>query len=199
MFFRRSSLAIALAATLLILTSSCRKPEFTHRVAVLRFENLTPDAETDWIGRAASEEIAGQLEGTRHNAIVPIATLRQFENAMGARPVNAPGVSAERAAAIAAGATRIVSGFYTYQNARLQITAMEENVETRKEGAPLSYGGSLDDVLHLTDEIARAIDEEARPPITGSARALRSYAVGLESPAGGARASWREAIGLDPE
>ncbi len=178
---------------------SCAKPVISWRVAVLRFEDLTPgDGQTAWIGRAISEEIAGQLEGTRHNAVIPFPALHELDAALGARPISAPGISAERAAAIGAGANRIVTGFYTVRQNQLTITAVEEDVDTRKEAAPLRESGTVDDLLHLTDEIARGIDEEALPPITGSARALRSYALGLEAAPAESAPLYGEALRLDP-
>ncbi len=179
--------------------NSCDKPTVIWRTAVLRFENLTPSPDSDWLGRAISEEISGQLEGTRHNAVILFSTLRQLDGALGPRPVQAPGVSAERAAAIGAGANRIVTGYFTVNGNRLSITAKEENLETRREAPPIVVAGAVEEVLHLTDQIARAIDEEALPPITGSARAMRSYALALESPAAQAGLLQNEANRLDPD
>src|SRR5277367_5779435 len=84
----------------------CGGPEGPKRIAVLRFENLSPDPATDWIGRAISQEVAGQLEGSRHQAIIPFAVIRRFDNTLGPRPVSAPGISTEQGAAIASGANR---------------------------------------------------------------------------------------------
>ncbi len=168
-------------------------------MAVLRFENLEPGNDSDWIGRALSEEVSGQLEGTRHNAVIPFATLHLLDAALGPRPVSSPGVSAERPAAIGAGANRIINGFYTVRGNRLSVTAVQENPETRKGAPPFTVSGAVDDVLHLADEVARNIDEEAAPPITGSARALRSYALALESPPPAAAALMTQAVELDPD
>ncbi|WP_180539327.1 hypothetical protein [Nevskia soli] len=174
-----------------------------HRVAVLRFEDLSAGGANAWVGRALSDEIAGQLEGTRHHAVIPLAAIRRFEDAQGVRPASAPGISAERSAAIAGGANRIVTGYYwvdpNVAGDRLALTAIEENTETRKERVLFSGSGSLDDLLHFGDEIAHAEDEEARPPITGSARALRAYALGVESSPEQAAPSFEEAVRLDPD
>ena len=168
-------------------------------MSVLRFENLQAKPDTDWIGRAISEEVAGQLEGARHHAIVPFATLYRFEAAMGPRPVPAPGISTELPEAIAAGADRLLTGFYRVNGNQLSITAVEENVGSREETAPYIVSGTVDDLLHLTDTIAHNIDDEALPPITGSARALRSYAMGLETPGDAAVPLLQEAVQLDPD
>ncbi len=57
----------------------------------------------------------------------------------------------------------------------------------------------MDDLLHQTDQIAHDIDEEAHPSPTGSARALRSYTLGLESSPEDAARLYNEAIRLDPD
>jgi tetratricopeptide (TPR) repeat protein len=185
------------------LCTSCAKPEFAHRVAVLRFENLSANADAgrdaDWIGRAVSEEIAGQLEGTRHHSVVPFIAIHEIGRALGGRPIAAPGISAEHADAVAAGANRLVTGFYSVRNGQLTLTAVEENTETRQEEQLFSGTAPVDDLLHLTGEIALAIDDEAHPPITGSARALRSYALGVESPPDKAVPLFEEAVALDPD
>ncbi len=170
-----------------------------HRVAVLRFEDQSADGANAWVGRALSEEIAGQLEGTRHHAVIPLAAIRRFEDAEGTRPASAPGISAERSAATTGGANRIVTGYYSVSGDRLALTAIEENTETRKDRVLFTGSGSLDDLLHLADEIAHNEDDEARPPITGSARALRAYALGVESPPDQAAPSFEEAVRLDPD
>ena len=165
---------------------------------MLRFENLTPDQNADWIGRAISEEVAGQLEGTRHHAVIPFLTLHQLDSALGARPVSSPGISAERTAAIAAGANRLLTGFYTYANGKLQITASQENLDTRGQLVLHPVSGTADDILHMGDTLAHEIDEEATPAITESPRALRSYALALESSPDAAKPLFEQAVQLDP-
>ncbi len=189
---------IALFAAAVMALGSCQKPAFSTRVAVLRFENLTPDASAAWIGRAISEEISGQLEGTRHHAVIPFATLHQLDAALGARPVSAPGVSAERTAAIAAGANRLLTGFYTLRDGKLTIAAWQENLETRGQAMLPRVSGSADEILHLGDTLARDVDEESAPAITESARALRSYSLALESAPDAAKPLFEEALQLDP-
>ena len=166
---------------------------------MLRFESLSPDPGNDWVGRALSEEIAGQLEGTRHNAIIPFPALRQLNVAWGTREIASPGVSTERTAAIVAGANRILTGYYTVRDNQLTVTAVEEDLDKRKTIASVTVGGALDNLLHQTDQIAHDIDEEAHPSPTGSARALRSYTLGLESSTEDAARLYNEAIRLDPD
>jgi len=177
----------------------CGGPEGPKRIAVLRFENLSPDPATDWIGRAISQEVAGQLEGSRHQAIIPFAVIRRFDNTLGPRPVSAPGISTEQGAAIASGANRTLGGYYVIRNDRLTITAKLWNLETNHGGEPLVVSGGEEDLLHLCDLIAGRLDDEARPPITGSARALRSYALALEIPPEEAGNLLEEAVRLDPD
>jgi len=185
--FSRAALALALA-----LLASCKKQESVHRVAIPRFENLSSAAaDQDWIGRAISEEIAGQLEGTRHSSVVSSAAIHQVAIFLGGAP--------ERSAAVTAGANRVVAGFYSVRNGRLSLTAVMESVPGGAQKQLFSGSGPVEDLLHLCEQVARQIDEEAAPPITGSLRALRSYALGVGVPPEAATPLFTEAIQLDPD
>ena len=187
MCFSRAALALALA-----LLASCKKQESVHRVAIPRFENLSSAAaDQDWIGRAISEEIAGQLEGTRHSSVVSSAVIHQVAIFLGGAP--------ERSAAVTAGANRVVAGFYSVRNGRLSLTAVMESVPGGAQKQLFSGSGPVEDLLHLCEQVARQIDEEAAPPITGSLRALRSYALGVGVPPEAATPLFTEAIQLDPD
>jgi tetratricopeptide (TPR) repeat protein len=187
-YFSRALLALALATFALF---SCAKPDPVRRVAVLRFQNLSSAAsDQDWIGRAISEEVSGQLEGTRHSAIISFAAIQRLDEYLGGQSAHS--------AAVAAGANKIVTGFYVLRNGRLSITAVMESLPGGSQKQVFAGSGAVEDLLHLCEEVARNIDEEAKPPITGSPRALRSYALGLDTP-DRATALFTEAIQLDPD
>src|ERR1051325_9824924 len=84
-----------------------------RRIAVLRFENLGGDVSLDWMGRAFSESLIAALAGTPRVHVFPFSALHGLDAAMGARPLDAPGISAERQQALEAGAGRIVYGTYS--------------------------------------------------------------------------------------
>src|ERR1043165_8576320 len=99
---------ICVPLVLILAACSQKTTPVPTRIAVLRFENLTSDVSLDWMGRAASEIIAREI-GSGKSTVIPAAalhahTLAQFH------PVSAPGASSERDAAVAEGATRLITG-----------------------------------------------------------------------------------------
>jgi len=101
--------AILLASTLVcILSCSKSSPPAVRRIAVVRFENLTGDDSLNWMGRAVSEVVSAELAGSGNTYVIPYGTLRALGRVLGSRPAAAPGISAERPAAMVAGASHIV-------------------------------------------------------------------------------------------
>jgi TolB-like protein len=117
----------------LLLSIGCeRRPTpGIQRLAVLRFENLTPDPATDWMGRAFSEVITAELAGASDVYAIPSSRLHTLNQAMGAHPISAPGISAEAPLAVAAGANRIAYGDYSISGGRLRCTVTVEDPQTR--------------------------------------------------------------------
>src|SRR5271157_5573084 len=77
-----------------------------QRLAILRFENLGPEAATDWMGRALPEVITGELAGVPGLYCLPASRIRGSGRTLGVRPAAAPGISTEEDAALASGANR---------------------------------------------------------------------------------------------
>ena len=69
--------------------AACSRPArmpAEERVAILRFENLGADASQDWMGRALSELVAGQLTGRPNRYAISSGTLHALRRAAGTRP-----------------------------------------------------------------------------------------------------------------
>ena len=82
------------------------------------------------MGRALSEIVSAQISGTGGAQVVPLATLRAA--AGNSRPNAAPGISAEREAAVAAGANRIVYCSFSTFGANLHLSAAMEDVSSER-------------------------------------------------------------------
>src|ERR1700722_11386540 len=102
------------------------------RVAVLRFENLSGDPALDWMGRGFSEIISGELAGSPQRYVVQWRALHSLDAALGKRPPTAPGISAERTLAMAAGADEILYGDFSVLRGMLRATVTQEDTTTRK-------------------------------------------------------------------
>lgn len=169
-------------------------------MAILRFENLTGDESLDWMGRAASEVMSAELAGSTATSIISPAALRATDRILGVRPLSAPGISAERTAALLSGATRILYGRLSRSGGSLRLdaalfdTARQHIDRTLTARAPAS--GS---VIRLADSLARELQVPTRPFETQNPEALRLYCAGLETTdAAAAAQSYSLALAADP-
>ena len=127
---------------LLFLASCIRQPAKTpaERLAVLRLENLSGDASLDWVGRALSEIVAGQLSGAGQPPVISSAGIHALDRTLGVRPISAPGISAESSQALAAGATLLAYGNYTVRHGRLEVRLTVEDARTLKAAKAIFTG-----------------------------------------------------------
>ena len=104
MYCRFAALVLCLGAV------SCSRQDATppvERIAILRFENLSGDASIDWIGRALAQIVTRDLAGAPRVYAISFERLHNLDGTLGARPLQAPGVSAEFNQALVAGANRL--------------------------------------------------------------------------------------------
>ncbi|MDQ6664460.1 MAG: hypothetical protein M3Z23_08710, partial [Acidobacteriota bacterium] len=182
---------------LLVLLSACsHTPPAVQRVAVLRFENLTPDASLDWMGRAASEAISDEISAGREIYAIPSAAIHHFDPLLGGSVLGAPGVSAENVQARLAGATRLVYGEILKADGNFRLSAAEEDVASRKIVGYYSSDGP--DLLTAVDKLARQLSPEVRAFSTRNEQALRDYANALEAQPAEASRDYARAIAADP-
>ena len=59
----RTARVACILAALAAASCSRKSPAETERLAILRFENLSPGAAPDWMGRAFAEVITAELSG----------------------------------------------------------------------------------------------------------------------------------------
>ena len=193
--------AIALLALACLSLSACNKqtaPGPPPRYAFLRFENLTGDPNLDWTARALSESLPVSLAGALDGPVLQSASLSRSIPALGPRPASAPGISTERAEALAAGATRIVTGYIEHPGDRqIRITAVEEDVPTGKTLRTVS--ASADTPFDAIAQLTRKLSPRAKPPITQKPAALLAYAAGLESSGPIATTLLLQATDADPD
>ena len=174
----------AAAVILLACLTACTRRDSQQtvpQVAVLRFENLSADASPDWMGRGFAEIISGELQGSPQRYAIQWRTLRAFDASLGQRP-GAPGISAESAGAVVAGANEIVYGDFSAINGVLRASATEEDLATHKMVRTASASGPASDgIFPVAEALARQLGE-SRAFGTQNPQALRSYVAALESP-----------------
>ncbi|MDQ6704666.1 MAG: tetratricopeptide repeat protein [Acidobacteriota bacterium] len=200
MFSNRARRIAALCLSFLLIGCSRSAAPGVERIAVLRFENLTPDRSLDWMGRAASEIVADELSAGRDVYVLSSATLHRFDPMLGgARPPAAAGISAEIGKALLAGATRLIYGQISLVTGKLRISASEEDVTTRKILRVVSAAGSSStDLLSAADRIARDLSPRVRPFSTRNVEALHEYSLALEAPPSEAGMHYERAVAADP-
>ncbi|MGA7239857.1 MAG: hypothetical protein WBY44_29525 [Bryobacteraceae bacterium] len=156
------------------------KPQ-AERIAILRFENLGQDASADWIGRAIPVVLEAELSGIPGATVIGTAQLHAFDRTFGVRPVSAPGVSAERQQALAAGANRMAYGDYSVRGGRLYSRLWLEDPQTQAIVKVVEASAAADDAVGLAGSLARQIVAHPAPYSTHTAASIRAYAQGLEA------------------
>ncbi len=183
--FRRVRAAAALfAAALAVLTlAGCNRkaaaPQF-ERLAILRFENLTGDPSSDWIGRALPDLISLELAGAPGLYALSSSRIHSMERAAGARRVSVPGISAERDLALAAGANRLAYGEYSMRGGKLEIHVSIEDPRTGKVEPAYSASGPAGDLGGIATVLARNFWPGASG-YPGAAAVWRAYVAALET------------------
>jgi len=172
----------------------------TGRIAILRFENLGQDAATDWMGRAFSEILTTELSGAPGIHAIPASRMHNFQQALGVRPISAPGISSERTLALAAGANRIGYGEYSVRKGRLEARLSIEDPQAGVMSQVVSATAGANDVIAAASGLARQIAPRLAPYGTRDTRALEPWVSALESnDAAAASRNLEEAIAADPD
>ncbi|HYA16294.1 MAG TPA: tetratricopeptide repeat protein [Bryobacteraceae bacterium] len=146
--------------------------------AILRFENLSGNPSLDWTGRAASEILTVSLAGALDGPVIDAPAMERRASALGARPPSAPGISAERAAALLAGATRLVSGYVTSVDGKVRVTAVLENPGTGKTLRTLSAEDASP--AAALRSLSRQFSPSAKPYLSSDEKAIRLYTTALD-------------------
>lgn len=171
-----------------------------QQIAVLRFENLSPDAGADWVGRGVSEGLAGAVQPSPSQHVWDVQALHRFDASLGKRITAVPGVSYELPNARAGFATRVICGYYTVSGGdRVEVSAVELDTGTQQTRKVASVTGALPQLTQLTVQLARQLGYATQAGLTASGAALRSYAEGLETPnLALAREKFGAALAADP-
>jgi len=167
--------------TLLLFSSCQKKSEGVRRLAILRFENLTGDDSLNWMGRAVAEVISGELVGSRTVAIISFSQIHRANRALGDRTLAAPGISAERPAALLAGAKAILYGRLSRNGSNLQLDGDLFGSSGKIEQVLSATGPEREGVIPLADSLAKHLAIPIQTYETQSEQALREYSIGLES------------------
>ncbi len=192
--------AAGLAACLLLFgfLSSCQKKIAGQppRYTVVRFENLTGDPALEWTGRAAAEVLSRSLSGRLDGPMLNPAALSRVSASPGFHAAAAPGISSQHSEALAARATRIITGYVERTGGQIRIAASEEDVATGKTVRRVSASRATP--LAAMRALAHAFSPNARPYLTSNQDALRLYTTGIEEDTRVSGATLEQALQADP-
>jgi tetratricopeptide (TPR) repeat protein len=151
------------------------------------------------MGRAFSEVLNAELTGAAGVSAISPSQIRMNGRALGVRPVSAPGISAERTAAIVAGANRLGYGVYSVGGGRLEATLSIEDPSTGRMTKVVSVSAAANDVTGAASMLAHQISSRPVPYFTRNSQCLKAYAEALEShDSNQASADLDAAIAADP-
>lgn len=183
-------------------SGSCAKRggDGIQQITVLRFENISPEASSDWVGRGVAEGLAAAIAPSAAVNALNAESLHRFDASLGKRISAAPGISAELPNARLAFATRVIYGYYQVRlGDRVEVSAVELDATTQQTRKVASVAGAVRQLPQLTEQLAQALGYATRPPLTLNEAALRSYSEGLEAPSvEAARDKYQEAVAADP-
>jgi tetratricopeptide (TPR) repeat protein len=163
---------------------------------VLRFENLSGDPSLEWVGRAVSESLPVSLSGVLDGPVLESDALGRLAATLGPRPAAAPGESAERSEAMAAGANRTISGYIERIGGKIRISATEEDLSTNKSVRTITGSGTS--ALAAIQDLARQFSPNAHPGPTANEAALDAYSTAYEAAAQTKPGELDRALQLDP-
>ena len=122
------------AAVLGLAAVSCSQrgsPAVPQRIAILRFENLSAQPSLDWMGRAFAEIVSRELAFAPGLYAIPPSRLHSLDAAFGKDPAGVPGISSERALAVAANANRLGYGEYWLADALQTKSERQRGIDTQ--------------------------------------------------------------------
>ncbi|HEY8666742.1 MAG TPA: hypothetical protein VIL86_08765, partial [Tepidisphaeraceae bacterium] len=125
---------------------------------MLRFENFSPDAGADWLGRGLAESVASAIAPSASVHALNTESLHRFDASLGKRITSVPGISAELPNARLAFATRVICGYYNLlAGDRVEISAVEMDASTQRTRNVASVAGTLRQMPQLTVQLAQAL------------------------------------------
>lgn len=142
----------------------------THRIAVLRFANVTGDAADEWIGVGLAETLTSDLTHLHQVTVIGSEqvgdTLRRLE--MEDAIHDDRGLAIELGRRV--GATCLVTGGYQRRVDTLRVTARFVDLATGTVTKTLRVDGALDEIFDLQDRIVHGLSEDLELQLESSER-----------------------------
>jgi TolB-like protein/Tfp pilus assembly protein PilF len=156
-------------------------------LAISDFQNITANAEDDWLGTGISETVSADLRGFEGVSVVPRGRLHALLRSISA-DTDLPNDALQLEGARAAGARWLLSGSYQRAGETMRVTASLVDVTTGQIARTIKVDGKLTEIFALQDRIVRELADELRavirpageaPPEAGSVGAYEAFARGV--------------------
>jgi TolB-like protein len=152
---RRYPTAMAFIGDLIALEEGRVETEQSQVLAVVQFENLNKDPETDWLGAGIVETLALDLTRVAGLELVPPRRVAHALGALGTAPAGPTARDLDLGLALGCG--WVLSGAYQTAGAAIRITSHLTDVSTGRLVASENLDGTLDGIFALQDQLARAV------------------------------------------
>ena len=174
------------------------RPPIT-RIAILRFEDLTGDRSSDWMGRAFSEIISSELAAAPGVYAISSTQMHSLERQTGARPISAPGISSERTLALLSGANELGYGDFYIRGGKLRAALTLRDPATGQTVRVLHAESAAGDISGVASSLAHQISTAAGKYGSANASAIEAYIRGMEQGDAGTSGEFAaRAIAADP-
>jgi serine/threonine protein kinase/tetratricopeptide (TPR) repeat protein len=130
-------------------------------LAVTDFENITANAEDDWLGTGISETITADLRGVEGLAVVPRARVYELVRTLQQQEGNAI-ESLWKSAGRELGARWVLTGSYQRAGGTVRVTATLLDVVTGQAANTIKVDGALSDIFALQDRLVREVADALR-------------------------------------
>src|SRR5690349_12740815 len=131
----------------------------TRSVAVLPFENLSPDPENAYFSEGVQEEILTRLAKIAELKVISRTSTEKFKSA----PANLRQIAQQL------GVTHILEGSVQKVGEQVRVNVQLVNAMTDAHLWAESYDRKLTDIFGVESDIARAVAETLQAKLTGSA------------------------------
>jgi adenylate cyclase len=131
------------------------KPDI-NKLAVLPFENMSPDRETDYFSDGLTEELIMRLSRIKELQVVSRTTIMQYKNAQ--KDMHTLGSELN--------ARYILEGSVRKHMDNLRITAQLIDVKTDSHLWAETYKGNMEDVFDIQESVAKQIVQAMRLTLT---------------------------------
>ncbi|MGH9631407.1 MAG: tetratricopeptide repeat protein [Bryobacteraceae bacterium] len=177
----RFAAALVLCVAALLFETGCSradKPQ-VERIAILPFENLTPQDSLHWVGPAVAGILTRQVFGASDTHA---SETRSLTDAWGAP------------------ADRAIQGYYSIYRGQLRVTATLQDLERSQTLRTVTAAGNISgDLLTLADSLVRQLGFDPQPYPTASEEAIRAlYQAAVDDPKESAR-HFEAALEADPQ